>query len=82
MQVEEAVHLFFLRQQENNKIVKPEILISVFNKECHWREYSKSCDIQYLQGWKVVDIVIFCILLQLQLMYLIVNLATRAGLTI
>jgi len=50
MQVEEAVHLFFLRQQENNKIVKPEILISVFNKECHWREYSKSCDIQYLQG--------------------------------
>lgn len=63
MQVEEASHFLF-RQQDYDKIVKPEILISVFNKECHCGEYSKSCDIQYFQGWKVVDIVIFCILLE------------------
>jgi len=65
MQVEEVVHFFFLpRQQENNKIVKPEILISVFNKECHCGEYSKSCDTQYLQGKKALNIIIFCILLE------------------
>jgi len=49
MQVEEASHFLF-RQQDDDKIVKPEILISVFNKECHCGEYSKSCDIQYFQG--------------------------------